>query len=148
MKSEWFVLDRLVLLDTNVLLDYLSVTRKRHADAVLLLEQIFGSADKRPALVASTLKDAYYILRRHYGSEEVVRQRLRDIRDLFVIVGLSTDIIDRAFASEEPDFEDALVLMSAEAVRAWAIVTRGRTAFACASVPVYDPHDCVQALMS
>ncbi len=127
-----------VVLDTNVVLDYLSATRPRHLDAVDLLECLLSSGDVRAVVPAGSIKDAYYILCRHYRSEKIVRSRIDDFRRLVEIAELTVPVLDAAFSSDEPDLEDAVVRSTAELLGAKAIITRDATAYARSSVPCMD----------
>ena len=126
------------MLDTNIILDYLSATRERHRDAVDLLETLLSSEDKSPVVLAASIKDAYYILCRHYHNEGVVRSRLNDFRSLMEVAELTVPVLDAAFASDEPDLEDGIVRATAELLGAEAIVTRDASAYVGSSVPSMD----------
>ena len=127
-----------VVLDTNVVLDYLSATRPRHLDAVDLLECLLSSGDVMAVVPAGSIKDAYYILCRHYRDERIVRSRIDDFRGLVEIAELTIPVLDAAFSSDEPDLEDAIVRSTAELLGARAIITRDATAYARSSVPSMD----------
>lgn len=127
-----------VVLDTNVVLDYLSATRPRHLDAVELLECLLSSEDTAAVVPAGSVRDAYYILCRHYHSEKVVRSRIDDFRRLVEIAELTVPVLDAALSSDEPDLEGAIVRSTAELLGAKAIITRDATAYACSSVPSMD----------
>lgn len=127
-----------VVLDTSVVLDYLSATRPRHLDAVDLLECLLSSGDVMAVVPAGSIKDAYYILCRHYRDERIVRSRIDDFRKLVEIAELTIPVLDAAFSSDEPDLEDAIVRSTAELLGARAIITRDATAYARSSVPSMD----------
>lgn len=127
-----------VVLDTNIILDYLSAKREHHGDAVLLLEALLSSSDKTPVILAAGIKDAYYILCRHYGNESVLRSRLDDFRFLMEVAELTVPVLDEAFSSNEPDLEDGIVRATAELLGAEAIITRDASAYRGSSVPAMD----------
>ena len=126
------------MLDTNIILDYLSATRERHRDAVDLLETLLSSEDKTPVILAASIKDAYYILCRHYRDEGLVRARLSDFRSLMEVAELTVPVLDTAFASDEPDLEDGVVRATAALLGAESIVTRDASAYTGSSVPSMD----------
>lgn len=126
-----------VLLDTNIILDYLSASRPCHHDAVDALEGIF-EAGHTPAVSMGSIKDAYCILCRKYKMEELVRDRLHGFLDIVDVVELTNDVMEQAFASDEPDFEDGIVRATAELIDAAAIITRDAVAFKASSVPSMD----------
>ena len=127
-----------VLLDTNIALDYLSATRPRHADATLLLESLLESPAFEPCMLASSIKDAYFILCRHYRNEPLVRERLEAFSSIIDLVDLTADMARRSFDLDEPDYEDGLVRACAEDLGAAAIVTRDEHAFANSPIPALD----------
>ena len=95
-----------VLIDTNVILDWL-VRRERFltdAQAVLaLVEQnlVMGH------FAAITISNAYYIARPPAGAE-AARILVAEIRRFGQIVPLLDDVIDTALALPFEDFEDAV----------------------------------------
>ena len=127
-----------VVLDTNIILDYLSAKREHHGDAVLLLEALLSSSDKTPVILAAGIKDAYCILCRHFRNESIVRSRLDDFRSLMEVAELTVPVLDEAFSSNEPDLEDGIVRATAELLGAEAIITRGASAYRDSSVPAMD----------
>ena len=127
-----------IVLDTNIVLDYLSATRHYHLDAVDLLECLLSSEDTTAVVPAGSVKDAYYILCRHYRNEKIVRSRIDDFRRFVEIAELTVPVLDAAFSSDEPDLEDAVVRSTAELLGAKAIITRDATAYARSSVPSMD----------
>lgn len=127
-----------VLLDTNIILDYLSATRPKHRDAVMLLESSFEDPDFDVVLPSSSIKDAYYILCRMYRDEAIIRDRLSAFCGLFEVAELTVPIMNSAFASDEPDFEDGIVRAMAEVLKAEAIITRDADAFSRCSIPSMD----------
>lgn len=127
-----------VVLDTNIILDYLSIRRPAHADAVELLDELIGSEDEAPVMLASSVKDAYYILCRHYKDERRARSLLDDFRKIVTVIALDNQVLDLAFASDEPDLEDGIVRAAAELLDATAIVTRDARAYQWSFVPSMD----------
>ena len=124
-----------VLLDTNVILDYLSASRPQHNEAVDLLMGIFDTREVVPVVAAGSLKDAYHILCRKYRDEGLVRDRLRAFCGVVDLVGLTPEIVEDAFVSDEPDFEDGIIRASAESVQAVTIISRDVAAFRGSAVP-------------
>ena len=138
-----------VILDTNIILDYLSASREGHLDAVDVLEQLLESDHYEPVILAACIKDAYYILCRHYGAkrEDLVRERLDVFRQVVSVAELTKEVLDRAFASDEPDLEDRIVRAAAELRGAAAIVTRDRAAYASSRVPRMTAREFLQRML-
>ena len=134
-----------MVLDTNIVLDYLSATREKHRDAVDLLEALVVDGAAEPVVPADCIKDVYYILCRHYRNEALVRSRLNDFRHVVTVTDLTKAVLDRAFSSDEPDLEDGIVRATAELIGAEAIVTRDAAAYAGSAVPSMDARAyCLQ----
>lgn len=130
-----------VLLDTNVILDLLSFDRPGHAEAQAFLERALDEEGLEVVIAASSLNDAYHILRRHYSSEEWARDDIATLRRLFTVAELTLEVVDRALASDEPDFEDGIIRATAELVGARAIVSNDRAAFRTSPVPRRSPAE-------
>lgn len=137
-----------VILDTNIMLDYLSPTRAMHLDAVDVLEQLLESDMYEPVILAANIKDAYYIMCRQYGQryEELVRDRLDSFRQIVTVVELTSDVLDRAFTSNEPDLEDGIVRATAELRNAAAIITRDSTEYDASLVPSMTAREFLQRM--
>lgn len=138
---------RRVLLDTNILLDYLDARRAEHATARELVHAALG-AGMALAAVASSYKDMYYILRQSLKDEVGARGLIRGLIECVPITTIDLRATDLApaIAGDEPDFEDGLVRQVAERERLVAIVTRDAAAFVGSPVPSFDPHEFLELL--
>lgn len=133
-----------VVLDTNIILDYLCANRPEHRSAVDALEAIYEEPGCMPVVLLATLKDAYYIMNRVYHNEPIVRQRLQDFAEIVEFAELTTPVVRAAFVSDESDFEDAIVRVSAERMGARAILTRDVDAYMHSRVPSMDTRAYVR----
>ena len=138
-----------IILDTNIMLDYLSPTREMHLDAVSALEQLLESDTYEPVILAASIKDAYHIMCRQYGQrrEELVRDRLDCFRQIVTVVELTSEVLDRAFSSDEPDLEDGIVRATAELRGAAAIITHDNTAYTSSTVPSMTAREFLQRML-
>lgn len=118
-----------VLLDTNVIIDLINLDRPHHKEAQSFLERAIDEGLYEIVVPLSSLKDAYYILCRHYSCEEWARDDIATVRSLFEVAELTTTAFDMAAKMDEPDFEDALVYALAHEQGAKAIVSRDVRAF-------------------
>lgn len=125
---------RKLLLDTNVLLDIAIPSRPEHKSAGQLV-RLARESDCEVAVLASSLKDVYYIFERRYGSEANARKAVRLLRRMALLYALDSDVVDMAFASDEPDFEDGLVRAAAERNHVDAIISRDAAAFSGSCIP-------------
>ena len=70
---------------------------------------------------------------------------LRQLHTILSIAPCSQAAVDRAFAADCPDFEDALQVFSAMEAGAEIIITRDPRHFAFAPIPVMSAQEFVDA---
>ena len=124
-----------VLIDTNIILDFLLQRKPFIQDAELLFEavsigQIIGY------VTATTLTDIFYIARKETGSLEVAEQAVAEILAVMAICSVNRAILESALNSGFDDFEDVVQIFSAVAQNLDAIVTRDRKGFLSSPIPV------------
>lgn len=134
-----------VLLDTNVILDFLSASRPEHATATNLLEALFEEGYE-VLVPAGSLKDAYYILCRKYRDEAIVRERIRGFSAIVGLGELTREVVDLALSSDEPDFEAGIARATAELGGAEAVISRDVRAFAHSIVPAMTAREFCEGL--
>ncbi|MCL2470875.1 MAG: PIN domain-containing protein [Propionibacteriaceae bacterium] len=133
-----------VLLDTNVVLDFLSSERPSHDLAVSLVTDLQATGIKL-CLVATSLKDVYYILGRSDG-EQAARQAVIALAGSMNILPVDASCCRQALTSTEPDFEDGIIRAAAEMADVDYVVTRDRRAFIGSQVPRITPADLKREL--
>lgn len=121
-------------LDTNILVYALHQDSPKHKEVNDFLRHCF-SKNIVCYFLSSSLKDTYYILCRHYLSEPEARQSIKQLRNILSMVDLNAAIVDDAFLSDEPDFEDALIRSAAETLQVNAIISYDEYAFAQSFLP-------------
>jgi len=110
------------LIDTNTVLDALASRKPFCADA----ERIFLlAADERfeGFVTANSITDIYYLLRKN-TSEEVSRDALRNLLQLFTVVDITGHDCEAALDSPVGDYEYALIAICAVNAGVDCIVTR------------------------
>jgi predicted nucleic acid-binding protein len=116
--------DRL-LIDTNVLIDYLAVRQPFYAAARKLMV-LAAIGEVELWLSASQVNDVFYVIseggKQSLGA--LAQERLKRCREFIRICSLTEHDIDTALARELNDLEDACVLVCAEKVGADFIITR------------------------
>ncbi|MBL1174199.1 PIN domain-containing protein [Pantanalinema sp. GBBB05] len=133
-----------VLIDTNIILDYL-LQREPFFQNANLLFQAINSGRVVAYLTATTLTDIFYIARRHTGSIEQARQATFEILTAMAICPVNRAVLESAFASAIPDFEDAVQIACAIAQGLDAIVTRDAT-FSSMLISVLTVEEVLQQL--
>ena len=132
-----------LLIDTNILLDYLD-KRATYTPAIdeiykkILSKQIHG------VLAAHSITNLWYILRKDYSGAER-RELLSSILEVFEISPLTKDkLISAINRSDFKDFEDCLQDECAIHAKADCIVTRNVKDFVNAKTPVLTPEEFVK----
>lgn len=128
-----------VLLDTNVLID-LYTQRPPEGDIAqkLLVMKEFG--DVELWVSAKSFTDVFYVLHKTYSSD-YVQSAFEESYQWLEICSVDSADIHRATSRRWADFEDCLVDVCAEKVKADFLLTRDEKGFAQAHVPVMSPGD-------
>jgi predicted nucleic acid-binding protein len=128
-----------VIIDTNVIIDYLA-DRNPFADDAERIIDLCGSGELVGLITANAVTDIYYILRKQVGHQQTIKY----LQMLFSVMGIAdvgkNDLL-RAMELDMPDFEDALVSQCAKHVKAEQIVTRNIQDFLRSPVPAITPED-------
>ena len=119
-----------LLVDTNVLIDYLSMREPFYNEARLLM--IVGRVGEFELwMTSSQVTDLIYILS-DGGKQSLmpsVLERLRGLRTFVEVFAVGGAEVDRMLASAWKDPEDALMFESALSLKADAIITRNAKDF-------------------
>lgn len=128
-----------VLLDTNVLLDYLQARNDfQSAEKIINL-----CADKKLTgfMAAHSVPDMYYILRKFFSDSDR-REMILSLIDIVPVAEINHAKIATALANSNfSDFEDCLQDECAVAVFADYIISRNTQDFAQSKVPAITPDD-------
>ncbi|MFD0703392.1 PIN domain nuclease [Slackia equolifaciens] len=119
-----------LLVDTNVLIDFLSVRRPFYDEARLLM--IAGRVGEFELwMTSSQVTDLIYVL--SDGGRQAlmpsVLERLRGLRTFVEVFAVGEAEVDRMLSSAWKDPEDALMFESALSLKADAIITRNAKDF-------------------
>lgn len=132
-----------VLVDTNVVLDFLLQREPFSQDAELLFQAI-DMGEVIGYVTATTLTDLFYISRRHTRSIERARQAVSEILTVMMICPVDRAVLEAAFHSGLADFEDAVQIFSAVTQGLEAIVTRDAQGFLSSPIPVLSIQELLQ----
>lgn len=127
------------MIDINVVIDYVA-NREPFADSA---EQVFRLCARKKInglLSAGMVTTIYYVLRKQIGAERTLAA-LQTIAKYIEIVDVNNADITKAFGSDMPDFEDAVLAQSAKRAKATCIITRDVKDFDKSTVPVMSPED-------
>ena len=135
-----------VLVDTNVLIDFIAVRQPFYSYAL----RIIDACDRKilaGCIAAQSVPDIYYILRKEVSSEDR-REILRALCSIFSVEGLDRKKLMNALNDEAfADFEDCLIMNCALSFGADYIITRNGADFVGSLVPAISPEEfCVRFL--
>ncbi len=116
-----------VLVDTNVLLD-LMIEERPGSNAAAALMDLIKQERIRGIVSTCSLKDLYYIARKHF-EDDLVREWIRFFMNSFSVASVDRPTCDIAINSDEPDFEDGIIRATAELEHVDFILTRDTKAF-------------------
>jgi len=128
-----------VLIDTNVVLDFLQDREPFVEDAARLFEKI-DAGEVEGFIAATTVTNIYYIIRKAAGAiaaNDAIAQILMDLH----ICAVNREILQQAIALNFQDFEDAVQYACGIAYGVDAIVTRDVSGFVNAEISVMSPGE-------
>lgn len=133
--------------DTNALI-YWAHLQSKYCEEVSTL--IYAATANNSSLYAlsSSLNEVYYVLHRHYMTEAKARESIREIAEVFDLVDLTGPFVFGSIDSNEPDYEDGLIRVAAEALQADAIITYDQAAFKNSFIPKMTAAEAFEKLFS
>ena len=129
-----------ILVDTNVLLDYLLTREPFYEDAKnIVLACVDGKV--KGCIAAHSISNMFFILRKDYDAKER-RELLVSLCSVFDIEGIDkTKLLAGLYNEEFSDFEDCLQMECAKAYGAEYIVTRNIDDFKSSEIKAVLPKD-------
>jgi predicted nucleic acid-binding protein len=128
-----------VLVDTNVILDFLQEREPFVENAARLFERI-DTGEIEGFIAATTITNIYYIVRKAAGAtvaQDAITQILADLS----ICAVDREVVEQAIALNFRDFEDAVQYVCGVVNHVDAIVTRDASGFVGAEIPVMLPEE-------
>lgn len=135
-----------ILIDTNVVLDFLQEREPFVDDAARVFERI-DAGEVQGFIAAITITNIYYIVRRAAGvkvAQDAIIQVLTDLH----ICPVNRTILEQAIALNFRDFEDAVQYACGMAHGVDAVITRNVSGFVDALIPVMSPRELDKILAS
>lgn len=129
-----------ILIDTNVLLDYLLTREPFYSDAKkIIIACTEGKA--KGCIAAHSISNMFYILRKDYSIKER-REVLLNLCMIFDVEGIDKEKLLMSLRNEEfSDFEDCIQMECAKAYRAEYIVTRNIDDYKSSEVKAILPNE-------
>ncbi len=128
-----------VLIDTNVVLDFLQEREPFAENAAKLFKRI-DAGEIEGFIAATTITNIYYIVRKAAGAivaQDAISQVLTDLN----ICVVDRNVLEQAIALNFRDFEDAVQYVCGVAHSVDAIVTRDASGFVGVEIPVMSPEE-------
>jgi len=129
-----------ILIDTNVLLDYLLEREPFFEDAKgVILSCVEGNV--KGCIAAHSIPNMFFILRKDYDANER-REILSNLCEIFDVEGIDKAKLLSGLANEDfTDFEDCLQMECAKAYGADYIVTRNVADYSVSEVKAIEPKE-------
>ena len=131
-----------LLIDTNVILDILEKREPFFQDSFSMIQQATISK-QRILFSASSVKDIFYLMKRHTGNIETAKSALTKLLTLVQICDTSADDIATARTYSIVDFEDAVLAATAVRENADCIISRNIKDFVNSPVKVITPAEYI-----
>lgn len=133
-----------VLLDTNILIDYIS-ERKPFTENARTILMLCMEKKVDGCIAAHSVMNAFYILRKEMSVAER-RSFLLDICRFLTVVGIDKTKIVSALENEDfSDVEDRLQVECADEFSAEYIITRNIKDFSGSEIPAIQPDDFLKS---
>lgn len=129
-----------ILVDTNVLLDYLLTREPFYENAEKIIRACVDGKAKG-CIAAHSVSNMFFILRKDYSAEER-RELLIGLCTIFDIEGIDKiKLLSGLHNKEFSDFEDCLQMECAKAYKADYIVTRNISDYKMSGIKAVSPKD-------
>lgn len=135
-----------LLIDTNVLIDYLGRKEPFFPSAQkLVIAGLFG--DVKLWVPSQSIIDSFYVLKKYVESKRLQAAILKTL-EVVTPLDLTSDMVFRAASLAWDDMEDCLIALAAEKVGAAYIITRDINGFSRSMVPALSPNDWIALMKS
>lgn len=129
-----------ILIDTNVLLDYLLEREPFFEDAKEIMK-LCADGKTKACIAAHSITNMFFILRKDFNEKER-REVLSSLCSIFDIEGIDKAKLVSGLANEDfSDFEDCLQMECAKAYGADYIVSRNITDYSASEIKAIEPKD-------
>ncbi len=133
-----------LLLDTNILLDFYLRRSPFFEELVgLVAAKTFGDIEVWAS--AKSYTDVFYVAKKAIHPNELQRAFLESF-EMIDLCSIEPDDVKLAAQLSWDDFEDCLIFVAAQKVKADAIVTRDVEGFAQSGIPAVRPSDALRLI--
>ncbi len=132
-----------VLIDTNILLDYL-LTREPFYEVAKEVVRTCTEGDTKGCIATHSITNMFFILRKDYDAEER-REMLINLCTIFDVEGIDKNKLLVGLQDDDfTDFEDCLQTECAKAYGAEYIVTRNVADYSASEITAILPKDFLE----
>ncbi len=131
-----------VFFDTNICYDILSKREPFYKYSAKALTQV-TEAGYTVVISSLTVVNLHYFLRKDFGDAEA-RNLVIAFKSFCEVEPVNNGLLDRSFASNMPDFEDALQYFIALESKTDMIFSRDKRGFKKSTIPVYTPQEYLE----
>jgi predicted nucleic acid-binding protein len=135
----------ILLFDTNVILDIIESREPFFQSSFAAVKQT-ASAQYKCLFSASSVKDIFYLVKRHTKSTKTATAAIAQLSTLVDICDTSASDIQNALTLNMADFEDAVLASTALRENTDYIITRNTKDFSNSPVPVISSDDFISML--
>lgn len=135
-----------VFVDTDIILDLL-LAREPFFSAATRLFLLLQDGEIEGYVSPLSFSNLFYVLRKATSGTEAITA-LRKLKLLTRVLSVDEQTIDLALASSFADFEDAIQYYAALPNEIDAIITRNKSDYKTAKIPVLNAEECVQVYLS
>jgi hypothetical protein len=128
-----------VLVDVNIFIDVM--TKRANWQTSLRVLSLVRLAPEVEGWIAALTIPLLYFFRLRVTDEKQARADAQASVTGFSLVPLTQNVIEKALASELPDFEDNIQLISAETIAADHLITRNTKHFQSALLSIRAPEE-------
>lgn len=132
-----------VLVDTNIVLDFL-LRREPFLQDARLLFQAIATGQIIGYVTATTVTDIFYIAQRQTRSIEQARQAVSETLTAMTICPVNRTVLEQAFSMNLADFEDAVQIACAMNQGLEVIATRDQQGFLHSPISVVTIVDLLR----
>ena len=134
-----------ILFDTCIILDHL-LSREPFNKTSREVLKLSGQLRFDGLVTVKSMADIHYILKRNLLDEERVRKVMHNLLQIVGVVDSATIDMYSALSSNTNDFEDALLMETANRIHADYIVTRNLKDFKNSKVPAILPQKLIELI--
>jgi len=128
-----------VLLDTNIILDFILYREEFYQDAEVIFE-LSSNQEICSFISASSITDLFYIIKKQ-KNKDIAKRFLIDLTSFIQIANVDHIVIENALKSDLYDFEDAVQDCVAQINHIDIIITRNIKDFKKAKTKIMSPKD-------